>query len=175
MLPVGHAKIKAFMRSSPRMAFAGEDAGHCYYRDFFRCDSSLITTLHLLHLAAGGALVSLVRSLPGPWLRPMSEPSFAFSRQSQALEVCRQVALAMLERHPQPLEVTCEKDGRILRNCSDEDVKQCDGVRVDYPAWWFCVRPSGTEPIARLALEARTAELLDRMTDAFTSLFRAFD
>jgi phosphomannomutase len=175
MLPVGHAKIKAFMRSNPQIAFAGEDAGHCYYRDFFRCDSSLITTLHLLHLAASAALVNLVRSLPGPWLRPEKEPTFGFSRQSRALEVCRQVALVMLERHPEPLEVTCEKHGRILRNCSAGDVEQCDGVRVDYAAWWFCVRPSGTEPIARLAIEARTPELLGKMTDIFTSLFRAFE
>jgi len=175
VVPVGHAKIKAFMRSTPQMAFAGEDAGHYYYRDFFCCDSSLITTLHLLHLAATGGLASLVRSLPGPWLRPEKEPTFGFSRQSRALEACRQVALIMLERHPEPLEVTCEEHGSILRNCSATDIEQCDGVRVDYAAWWFCVRPSGTEPLARLAIEARTPELLAKMTDIFISLFRAFE
>jgi phosphomannomutase len=175
VVPVGHAKIKAFMRSDPQMAFAGEDAGHYYYRAFFCCDSSLITTLHLLHLAATGGLASLVRSLPGPWLRPEKEPTFGFSRQSRALEACRQVALIMLERHPEPLEVTCEEHGRILRNCSATDIEQCDGVRVDYAAWWFCVRPSGTEPLARLAIEARTPELLAKMTDIFISLFRAFE
>jgi phosphomannomutase len=171
MLPVGHAKIKRLMRASPRMAFAGEDAGHCYYRDFFCCDSSLITTLHLLHLTAGGALEDFVRSLPGPWLRPEHEPSFAFADQTQALETCRQVALIMLERHPEPTEITCERDGRIARQCDAEAAQDCDGVRVDYPAWWFCARPSGTEPIARLAVEARSKELLDKMTNMLSSLF----
>ena len=47
----------------------------------------------------------------------------------------------------------------------------CDGVRVDYEDWWFCVRPSGTEPIARLALEARTEEMLERRTGILSDTF----
>ena len=173
LVPVGHTKIKAILRESPGMVFAGEDAGHYYYRDFFCSDSSLITTLHLLHLAAGGLLGGLIGSLPGPWVRPLREPAFRFDEQPRALAVCRDVALATLARHPDPVEVTCERGGRVLRGCSAADVQDCDGVRVDYPDWWFCVRPSGTEPIARLALEARTDELLAEHTTALTSLFDA--
>jgi phosphomannomutase len=171
ILPVGHAKIKRLMRASAEMEFAGEDAGHYYYRDFFCCDSSLMATLQVLHLASAGRLGGLVESLPGPWHRPAREPSFGFADQGRALAVCRAVALAALERHPDPLEITCEREGRVARDCAGPDVQTCDGVRVDYPDWWFCVRPSGTEPIARLALEARSIELLEERTRALSSLF----
>ena len=174
MLPVGHAKIKDAMRAHPEVVFAGEDAGHYYYRDFFRCDSALITALHLLHLAAGGALAGVVGSLPGPWERPFREPSFRFDDQGRALQVCREVALAAIKRNPEPIEITCEEGGGVNRRCAPADVEHCDGVRVDYADWWFCVRPSGTEPIARLALEARDAALLSQQTAVLTAAFREF-
>ena len=171
MVPVGHAKVKAAMRATPEMAFAGEDAGHYYYRDFFCCDSALLTTLHLLHLAAAERVGAIVNGLPGPWVRPLREPAFRFADKGRALEVCRQVALRVLGRNPDPLEMTCEVAGRIKRRCSMRDIGHCEGVRVDYPDWWLCVRPSGTEPVARLALEARDAGLLERQTEALRSLF----
>jgi phosphomannomutase len=173
--PVGHSKIKNLLRSRPDMIFAGEDAGHYYYRDFFCCDSSLLTTLHVLHLAAGGELEKLVASFSRPWRRPAREPAFAFSDQGTAMDVCRKVALAALERHGRPTEITCERDARLLRRCEPKDVDKCDGVRVDYADWWFCVRPSGTEPIARLALEARTEAMLAERTAELSELFRELE
>lgn len=171
IVPVGHAKIKRIMRADPEMAFAGEDAGHYYYRDFFCCDSSLITTLHVLHLAAEGRLEALVRSLPGPWVRPADGPAFAFANQAHALQVCRAVSLRILERCGAPLEMTCEREGRVVRHCTPADVEACEGVRADYADWWFCVRPSGTEPIARLALEGRSAGLLEERQRELSALF----
>ncbi len=171
MVPVGHAKIKALMRASPAMRFAGEDAGHYYFRDFFCCDSSLMTTLHLLHLSAGGGLYGLIEGLPGPWHRPLREPSFAFAEQDRALAVCRDVARSALGAAPHWREVCVERHGAIRRRCRPEDIEGCDGVRVDYEDWWFCVRPSGTEPIARLALEARTERLLKEKTDELSARF----
>ena len=70
------------------------------------------------------------------------------------------------------MEITCEKDVRIVRDCAPSDIQECDGVRIDYADWWFCARPSGTEPIARLALEARTDYLLSRRIEALSSLFK---
>jgi len=172
--PVGHSKIKTILRARDDMVFAGEDAGHYYYRDFFCCDSSLITTLHILHLAAAGRLVGLVDSLAGPWYRPAKDPTFRFPDQALALRVCRQVAQAALDRYGDPLEITCETDAQLLRRCSRKDIERCDGARVDYRDWWFCVRPSGTEPIARLQLEARTEEMLAERTDELSRLFAEF-
>ncbi|KPK61884.1 MAG: hypothetical protein AMK73_07445 [Planctomycetes bacterium SM23_32] len=174
MVPVGHAKIKRIMRAQPELVFCGEDAGHYYYRDFYCCDSSLITTLHLLHLAGDGALEGLVGGLPGPWHRPVREPAFRFTDQGLARDVCRRVALSALERHGDPLEITCERGGRVLRDCGPDDVGQCEGVRADYEDWWFCVRPSGTEPLARLALEARSEEMLAERTAELSALFEGF-
>ncbi len=171
IVPVGHAKIKAVLRAEGDLVFAGENAGHYYYRDFFCCDSSLLTTLHLLHLASSGELGGLVGGFAGPWHRPEREPKIEFDDQGRALEVCRRVALAALEEYPGPVEVTCETEGRVLRRCERADVLESDGVRVDYGDWWFCVRPSGTEPIARLSLEARSAALLQERMDRLLALF----
>jgi phosphomannomutase len=174
MTPVGHAKIKRVMRATPEMVFAGEDAGHYYYRDFFCSDSALITTLHVLRLAAAGRLRDLVDALPGPWYRPGREPSFAFADQSAAVAVCRRVAAEALQQGPHTLEITCERDGHILRRRSPSDVADAEGIRVDYTDWWFCVRPSGTEPIARLSLEARREDLLAHQTARLSGLFERF-
>ncbi len=176
--PVGHAKIKHAMRAHPEMVFAGEDAGHYYYRDFFCCDSSLITTLHLLHLAASGRLAPLIASLPGPWYRPEREPSFSFPDRDRALKVCRKAAAAALERWPVFREVTCEEDGDIRRFHAGgaevvDAVRSAEGVRVDHDDWWFCVRPSGTEPIVRLSGEARSRKLLSDRLEWLGGLFRA--
>jgi len=169
--PVGHAKIKRVMRAEPQMVFAGEDAGHYYYREFFCCDSALLTTLRMLHLAAEGRLEALIGSLPGPWFRPRTEPSFGFEDQAHATAVCRQVALSALDEQADALEVTCESAGRVLRRCSRAQIDAAEGVRADYADWWFCVRPSGTEPIARLSVEARSEVLLADRVEWLSGLF----
>lgn len=159
------------MREHPQMVFAGEDAGHYYYSDFFSCDSSLITTLHLLHALSEGKLAQLVRSLPGPWHRPADEPRFGFGDKRDAAATCRRAAAEALEAWPEPVEITCERKGRVARGCSRAEIADADGIRVDYADWWFCVRPSGTEPVARLALEARDPGLLAERTRLLSDLF----
>ena len=170
MVPVGHAKIKRVLRGEPRMAFAGEHAGHYYYRDFFCCDSALITTLHLLHLVGDG-LSSLVDEFRGRWHRSPGGTSVEFDRQDVALEVCRRAALEVLEDAPKPLEITCEREGKVLRNCSADDFETADSVRIDYPDWWFCVRPSGTEPIARVVVECTDRDAVEGRTQRLLRLF----
>lgn len=169
--PVGDAKVRGVMRASPAMAFAGEASGHYYFPEFFCCDSSLITTLHILHLASSGRIGELVASLPGPWVQPAKAPRFEFPEQAHALDVCHRVAVAALDQYGDPLEVTCEVEGRVLRHCGRDDVEGADAVRVDYADWWFCVRPSGTEPIARLAVEARSPDSLAEKVGMLCCLF----
>ncbi len=157
MVPVGHAKIKRVLRADPALMFAGEDAGHYYYRDFFCCDSALLTTLHVLHLAASGEVRRLLSRFP-EWHRPGQSTAVAFDDQDDALATCRRVALRALDEYDGVLEITCERGGRLLRRCGRDDIHRAVGVRADWEDWWFCVRPSGTEPIARLALESRSAD-----------------
>ncbi|MBP1621220.1 MAG: manB [Acidobacteria bacterium] len=133
---VGHSFMKATMRrlDSP---FGGELAGHFYYRDNFFADSSLITVIEVLNAVrrAGrplGALLEPYRSYHGT-----GEINFHVE----------------------------DKDGMIRRlaaEFADASADYLDGITVEYADWWFNVRPSNTEPLLRLVLEARTAELLDQ-------------
>jgi len=131
---VGHSFMKATMRrlDSP---FGGELAGHFYYRDNFFADSSLITVIEVLNAVrrAGrplGALLEPYRSYHGT-----GEINFHVD----------------------------DKEGMIRRlaaEFADARSDYLDGITVEYADWWFNVRPSNTEPLLRLVLEARTGELL---------------
>ena len=131
---VGHSFMKATMRrlDSP---FGGELAGHFYYRDNFFADSSLITVIEVLNAVrrAGrplGALLEPYRSYHGT-----GEINFHVD----------------------------DKEGMIRRlaaEFADARSDYLDGITVEYADWWFNVRPSNTEPLLRLVLEARTNELL---------------
>lgn len=132
---VGHSFMKATMRrlDSP---FGGELAGHFYYRDNFFADSSLITVIEVLN-AVRRAAVPL-----GPLLEP-------YRRYRGTGEV---------NFHVEDKEAMIR---RLALEFADGQADYLDGITVEYPDWWFNVRPSNTEPLLRLVLEARTAERLD--------------
>ncbi len=131
---VGHSFMKATMRriGSP---FGGELAGHFYYRENFYADSSLITAIEVLNTVRRAG-------------KPLSALLAPFRRYSGTGEVNFHVE---------------DKDGMIRRLAgifADGKIDYTDGITVEYPDWWFNVRPSNTEPLLRLVLEARTPELL---------------
>ena len=57
---------------------------------------------------------------------------------------------------------------KLLENHSDALINTLDGIRFDYPDWWFIIRKSGTEPLIRLVLEADTEEKMDKKIKAVT-------
>ena len=126
---VGHSFMKATMRAigSP---FGGELAGHFYYRENYFADSSLITVVEVLNVLRQAG-------------RPLSE------------------LLAPLRRYPKTPEINFhveDKEGMIRRlahEFADGRIDYLDGITVEYPDWWFNVRPSNTEPLLRLVLEAK--------------------
>ncbi len=131
---VGHSFMKATMRrlDSP---FGGELAGHFYYRDNFFADSSLITVIEVLNAVrrAGAPLGALLE----PYRRYHGTGEINFHVE--------------------------DKEGMIRRlagEFADGRADELDGITVEYADWWFNVRPSNTEPLLRLVLEARTADLL---------------
>jgi phosphomannomutase len=131
---VGHSFMKATMRriGSP---FGGELAGHFYYRENFFADSSLITAIEVLNE---------VRQSD----RSLSSLLAPFRRYSGTGEINFHVD---------------DKEGMIRRLAdlfSDGKIDYTDGITVEYRDWWFNVRPSNTEPLLRLVMEARTSELL---------------
>lgn len=130
---VGHSFMKATMRrlNSP---FGGELAGHFYYRENYFADSSMITVVEVLN-----AMRTRGRSLTE--------------------------LLAPLRRYAGTGEINFyvnDKEGMIRRlaeEFKDGRIDTIDGISVEFPKWWFNVRPSNTEPLLRLVLEARTPEL----------------
>ena len=135
---VGHSHMKAAMRET-NAPFGGELSGHSYFRDNFFCDSAAITLLKVLTVLSA---------------RP-DEPFSALIRP--------------LRRYFTTGEVNFEvedKKGmikRLAQTFADGTIDFLDGATVEYENWWFNVRPSNTEPLLRLTLEAKTPELKDEM------------
>ena len=131
---VGHSFMKATMRriGSP---FGGELAGHFYYRANFFADSSIITAIEVLNEVRRAG-------------RPLSELLAPHRRYAGTGEINFHVE---------------DKDGvirRLAEQFGDGAIDYIDGITVQYADWWFNVRPSNTEPLLRLVMEARTPDLL---------------
>jgi phosphomannomutase len=135
---VGHAFIKQRMREEDA-AFGGEVSGHYYFRDFSQADSGVIPFLLLLEL------VSKKRQPLSEILRPLRERYFLSGEINSRVE---EVDAKLRE-----LEERFGRDGRI---------EHLDGLSVVGDDWHMNVRPSNTEPLLRLNLEARSREALER-------------
>jgi len=145
---VGHSYIKAEMRKLNGI-FGGEHSGHFYFRDNWYADSGLIAFLITLELVSveGKPLSELLRPLD-KWVRSREINSGVSDVQGklQALE---------------------EKYGKDALS-----VDHMDGITVDYGDWWFNVRPSNTEPLLRLNVEAKSRELLEQKRDELLAFIR---
>ena len=142
--PVGHSRIKERMRKVNAL-FAGEESGHYYFRDFYYCDSGMLAALLALEVLSATDLP--LSALAGPLrTRYYRAPNVNLELAS------REVALERV-RHIDGLFPDAEAR-RVTRIGVD--------VRKDYDGWWFCVRPSGTEPrVLRLTVEARSKDFAD--------------
>jgi len=142
---VGHSHMKDAMRET-RAPFGGELSGHTYYRDNYYCDSAVITLLLVLALVSehpDEPLSELVR----PLRRYFATGEVNFEVEDKA---------AMIQR--------------LAQTFSDGTVDFLDGVTVEFADWWFNCRPSNTEPLLRLTLEAKTAALKDEMFEKMVSI-----
>jgi phosphomannomutase len=138
---VGHAYIKHRMRAEDA-AFGGEVSGHYYFRDFCQADSGVIPFLLMLEI------VSQKRQKLSEILRPFRERYFITGELNTPVPDV-----------DAKLEELKERFGR------EGTVSELDGVSVDADDWHFNVRPSNTEPLLRLNLEARSRELMERKRD----------
>jgi phosphomannomutase len=144
---VGHSFIKQTMAETGAV-FAGEHSGHYYFRDNFRADSGLIASMFVLEI------VSLEN-------RPLSEILKPFKKYYASGEINSRV-----EDIPAKLE-------EIARLNAAGGVDRLDGVTVEYDDWWFNVRPSNTEPLIRLNLEAKSRELMEAKRDEVLAVIRS--
>lgn len=148
-VPVGHANIKAAMREK-NARFASELSGHYYFRDFFFADSALLMLMHMITL---------------------------FSRENRKFsEIINSYQKYF---HSDELNFDVKDREAIMDHFKKEysDGKQSfiDGLTVEYPStelgasWWFNIRPSKTEPLIRLVIEADTQELMEEKIKELSS------
>ncbi len=145
---VGHSFIKADMRTVNGI-FGGEHSGHFYFRDNWYADSGLIALLIVLEQIsiANKPLSQIIQPLDH-WVRSGEINSTVSDARTKLLA---------LEEH----------FGK-----SAQSTDNLDGLTVDYGDWWFNVRPSNTEPLLRLNVEAKTRTLMEQKRDEVLAFIR---
>ena len=148
---VGHAFFKRRMRETHAI-FGGEVTGHYYFRDNFYADNGFIPALLVLELMSkkGQSLHELLEPLRGQYF------------------ISGEINTKLASMDLVPAKLTA-----IAAKYADGHQYELDGVSVEYPDWHFNVRPSNTEPLLRLNLEAKTPELMARKRDEVIALIRA--
>jgi phosphomannomutase len=146
---VGHAFIKARMRKD-HAAFGGEVSGHYYFRDFSQADTGTVPFLLMLEL------ISRKRKRLSEILAPLRATYFITGELNTPV---RDVALKLQEIKE--------------RYAGEGTISHLDGISVDAKDWHFNVRPSNTEPLLRLNLEALSEDLMERKRDEVLELIRS--
>jgi phosphomannomutase len=144
---VGHAFIKARMRKDDA-AFAGEVSGHYYFRDFSQADSGVVPFLLMLELISKRGRLSEL-------LTPLRSRYFITGELNTPVP---DVALKLQE---------------LKERYADGRISHLDGISVDFDDWHFNVRPSNTEPLLRLNLEATSEELMEQKRDEVLEVIRS--
>jgi len=143
---VGHSLIENQMRKEGAI-FAGELSGHYFFQENSKAEMATLAALTILnHLNTSGQKMSALT--------------------------------AELKKYFQSGEINSDVNDRnaimekLKNKYSDGKLNTLDGIRIDYPSWWFNVRPSNTEPKLRLNLEAKTRELMERKRDEILKFIR---
>jgi phosphomannomutase len=147
---VGHAFFKRRMREEGAI-FGGEVTGHYYFRDNFYADNGFIPALLILELMSrkGQTLAEL--------LAPLREKYFISGE---------------LNTRVSDMNVVRQKIDGLAARYTDGRVYTLDGVSAEFPDWHFNVRPSNTEPMLRLNLEATTPEKMEQKRDEVLAFIR---
>lgn len=144
---VGHALIKPLMKEH-NAVFGGEHSGHFYFRNNYFADSGLIALLVCLELL----------SLENKLLSEMVQEIDPYVRSGEIN--------SKVENIPATLDT-------IKNHFSDLKIDELDGITVEGKDFWFNVRPSNTEPLLRLNLEANNAEILESKVSEVLEIIRA--
>jgi phosphomannomutase len=144
---VGHSFIKQVMLDTGAV-FGGEHSGHYYFRENYRADSGLVATMVVLEQLCAASV-------------PLSELLKPLARYVDSGEINSTVTdqHAVIER--------------VAETYADAEQDRLDGLTVDFGPWWFNLRPSNTEPLLRLNLEAPTREECEARTAEVLALIRA--
>jgi len=139
---IGHSFIKERMRKED-IFFAGELSGHYYLKDHFFCECPFFVLFKVLET------ISLSD-------QTLSEIILPFKKYFNSGEI----------------NFKASDKEKVLRELEKKfetgKVSKLDGLRVDFNEWWFLVRPSNTDPVIRLMIEAKTKEILEEKTHLFS-------
>jgi phosphomannomutase len=152
MSRVGHSFIKEMMRKEHGI-FGGELSGHFYYRFEFNgrvsmYDSGIVTALWMLKM------LSAKRKKLSELIAPLKKYSATGEINSEVRDKSAKIK-------------------ELARRYKDGKASYLDGIRVDFKDWWFNVRPSNTEPLLRLNLEAKTKELMEEKKKEVLGVIRS--
>jgi phosphomannomutase len=147
---VGHSFIKAVMAETGAI-FGGEHSGHYYFRDNYRADSGIIAAMVVLEALSKADV-------------PLSKLRVPYERYSDSGEINTEV--------PEPNKVIAMVAEHYL--AAGGEIDDLDGITVQLVDWWFNLRPSNTEPLLRLNLEARDAAERDSHLGEVLDLIHRF-
>lgn len=136
--------------------FGGELAGHYYFRDFYYSDSGMLAAILILNLIArfkreGKSVSALISNIKK--YENSGEINFRIEQKREAMEAVKETLMA------------AEKAEKFL---------DFDGYRIEFPDWWFNIRPSNTEPYLRLLVEARNNKLLEEKVNHIKEIIGRF-
>jgi phosphomannomutase len=143
---VGHSFIKQLMKETGAI-FGGEHSGHYYFRDHYRADCGLLAALHVLEVCSEAGT-------------PLSEILAPLRRYWASGEINSEVA---------------DKEGAMRAVASRFPPDRCDwtdGLTVEFDDWWLNIRPSNTEPLLRLNVEAADPDFGKARQDELLAIIR---
>ena len=142
---VGHSYIKSMMAQTGAV-FGGEHSGHFYFNDFWRADSGMLAALYALAELMGSN--STLSELLKPYNRYISSGEI----NTKVKDVTKSISRIRDKYH-----------GKY-------QVDELDGLTITASTWWFNLRPSNTEPLLRLNVEADTEKEMIKIRDAVLAL-----
>ena len=142
---VGHSYIKSMMAQTGAV-FGGEHSGHFYFNDFWRADSGMLAALYALAELMGSN--STLSELLKPYNRYISSGEI----NTKVKNVTKSISRVRDKYH-----------GKY-------QVDELDGLTITASTWWFNLRPSNTEPLLRLNVEADTEKEMIKIRDAVLAL-----
>jgi phosphomannomutase len=145
---VGHTFVKAAM-AEHNAIFGGEHSAHYYFRDFWGADTGMLAALHVL-------------AAVGHSDRPLSELVARFERYAASGEINTLVS---------DQQMIMDRVAAAFADRGKQD--RLDGLTVSGPDWWVNVRPSNTEPLLRLNVEAASRETMEALREEALGLIRA--
>jgi phosphomannomutase len=145
---VGHTFVKAAM-AEHNAIFGGEHSAHYYFRDFWGADTGMLAALHVL-------------AAVGQSDRPLSELVARFERYAASGEINSQV---------EDQQMIINRVAAAFAGRGEQD--RLDGLTISGRDWWVNVRPSNTEPLLRLNVEAVDSEAMEALRDETLRLIRA--